>query len=67
MENRILRLPEVISRTGISRSTIYRLIDQGEFPKPFSIIGRAKGWQASDIQIWIEGVIRKGKEARNNE
>lgn len=31
---RILRLKEVISKTGLARSTIYKYIDTGSFPKP---------------------------------
>jgi prophage regulatory protein len=38
-----LRFPDVKSRTGLSRTTIHRLIKAGEFPAPKSLGGRARG------------------------
>ena len=40
---RFLRLPEVLARTGLSRSTIYVRLDQGRFP-PAGLAGRSRGW-----------------------
>ena len=37
---RFLRLPEVLARTGLSRSTIYVRLDQGRFPRPVSLGAR---------------------------
>ena len=51
---RLLRLPEVMERTGVSKPTIYRLIKAGEFPKPVSLGVRAVGWDAHSIDEWIE-------------
>jgi prophage regulatory protein len=45
----ILRLPAIKTNTGLSRSTIYLRIAQGEFPKPVSLGGRAVGWPASEV------------------
>ncbi|HBN8464254.1 TPA: AlpA family phage regulatory protein [Pseudomonas aeruginosa] len=36
---RIIRLKDVIDSTGIARSTIYKLIGEGEFPKPVPLVG----------------------------
>tara|TARA_B110000908_G_C10212223_1_gene430831 strand:+ start:64 stop:264 length:201 start_codon:yes stop_codon:yes gene_type:complete len=49
----ILRLPEVTSRTGLSRSSIYLRIANNEFPKPISLGGRAVGWLEQDVDEWI--------------
>ncbi len=54
MTSRIIRLPEVIDRLSISRSTIYLRISEGKFPRPVSLGGRLVGWHESDIQQWIE-------------
>lgn len=59
----ILRLPDVKGRTGLSRSTIYLRINNGEFPKPISLGGRAVGWVESDIQKWLDDCIEASKEA----
>ncbi len=49
----ILRLGDVMKRTGLSRSSIYAYIDKKTFPKPFKIGERAVGWYAHDIDAWI--------------
>ena len=49
MIDTILRLPAVKTNTGLSRSTIYLRIAQGEFPKPVSLGGRTVGWPASEV------------------
>ena len=51
---RVLRLPEVKVRTGLSRSTLYELIARHEFPRPFPISPRAVGFLESEIIGWIE-------------
>lgn len=60
MSEKILRLPEVINRTGLSRSTLYVLLDTGHsnFPKPIKILGaRAIGFVESEIDDWIDSQI----------
>jgi len=47
-----LRFPEVKSRTGLSRTTIHRLIKAGDFPPPKSLGARAVGWKNSAIKSW---------------
>lgn len=56
---RILRLKDVISHTGLARSTIYKYVDEGSFPKPVPLGGRCVGWLESEIQMWIEQAIQK--------
>lgn len=55
-EDVILRLPEVLKRTGLARATIYRKADKGSFPKPKKLGGRASGWYESDIVAWMKGL-----------
>ena len=54
MPTQVLRLRDVILRTGISRSTIYERMSRGAFPKPIRLGERAVGWRDSDIEAWIE-------------
>ena len=58
MANVILRLPHVKKRTGLSRSTIYLRISNGEFPTPISLGGRAVGWLESEVNDWLETKIQ---------
>ena len=53
MQHTILRLPQVIKHTGLSRSSIYLRIANNEFPESVSLGGRAVGWLESDIDEWI--------------
>jgi prophage regulatory protein len=46
------RLPTVIQATGLGRSTIYRLIASGEFPRPVHLGPRAIAWRWSDLEQW---------------
>lgn len=52
--NYLLRLPEVELAARLSRSTIYRMVQAGTFPKPVKIGKRASAWRESDVLAWIE-------------
>jgi len=62
MAHRILRLPEIISRTGLSRSTIYLRISKGIFPAQVSLGERAVGWLESDVDNWLAAQIEKSRK-----
>lgn len=51
--DRILRLNAVLDRTGLSRSTLYRKIQTGSFPRQVRIATRCTGWRESAIQDWM--------------
>lgn len=53
MTERYLRLPEVHTRTGLSRSYIYALMKEGTFPRPVRLGKRAVGWLESDLDEWM--------------
>jgi prophage regulatory protein len=50
--DRIVRLNTVLTRTGLSRSTIYRKIAEGTFPPQIRISVNGAGWRESDINRW---------------
>ena len=54
MQDRLLRRREVEKITGLSRSSIYRLMQEGGFPRPVRVGPSAVRWKASDITAWIE-------------
>ena len=51
--DRLLRRTDVEVRTGLTRSTIYRLMRAGEFPEPLKLGPRAVRWWATEIESWI--------------
>jgi len=56
---RILRLKDVMARTGVSRSTLYAWMKMSTFPKAVALGGRSIGWRESDISSWIENRTHK--------
>lgn len=53
MAPRIIRRPEVEALTGLSRSTIYKLMADGAFPKPVKLTGKAVGWPEKAVTDWL--------------
>ena len=54
---RFLRLPTVMERTGLSRSTIYFLIEQSQFPPSVKLGTRSVAWLESEIEEWMESKV----------
>lgn len=50
---RLIRLPEVIALVGYSRASIYRLMNDGQFPAAVRLGARAIAWRSTDIDAWI--------------
>ena len=65
---RFIRLPEVLSRTGFGRTSIYRKMEDGSFPKSLKLGGapkdpnefdsRAIAWIEEEVDQWIESRIQ---------
>jgi len=53
----ILRLPAVLNCTGLSRSTLYRKMRDGSFPKQIAISTRCAGWRESAVLEWLKNPI----------
>ena len=51
--DRILRLKTVLDRTGLTRSTMYRKMQNGSFPENLRIGDRCVGWRESAINAWL--------------
>jgi prophage regulatory protein len=54
---RLIRLDEVCSKTGLSRSMVYLLIKKDQFPKQIVLAKRMVAWRESAIDEWIAGKI----------
>ena len=54
MGDRLLRLREVKEITGMGRSTVYRRMQEGDFPRPVKIGPAAVRWRESEVDAWVE-------------
>ena len=52
--DRFLRLPEVISIVGISKTQIYEKARHGQFPSPYRVGANTSVWKLSEIQKWMD-------------
>lgn len=57
MPLKLLRFPAVRERTGLSRSTIWRLERRGAFPKHRRISANTVAWVEEEVNIWIRGRV----------
>ncbi|EGQ8122024.1 AlpA family transcriptional regulator [Vibrio cholerae] len=63
---RFLRLKEVMSLTGLGRSTIYKFMaDETDFPKSVPLGGRAVAWVESEIEEWMESRLSMRDNAKS--
>ena len=68
-QKRFIRLPEVLTRTGYGRTTIYRKMEDGSFPRSVKLEGppidpnvfdsRAVAWIEDEVEQWIESRIEE--------
>ncbi|MDP3842355.1 MAG: AlpA family transcriptional regulator [Oxalobacteraceae bacterium] len=54
------KLPRVMAVTGLSKSSIYRLIKEGKFVSPVKLGVRSVAFDSSAIQTWIDTIIQAG-------
>ena len=57
----ILRLPAVKARTGLSRSTLYLRMSEGNFPKSISLGGRTVGWIEEEVNDWLNQQVETSR------
>ena len=63
LHERLIKLNEVKRKTGLSRSSVYRLAKTGDFPQPIKLGERASGWLESEINGWIDSRIERRDRA----
>jgi predicted DNA-binding transcriptional regulator AlpA len=49
-----LRLPQVLERIPVSRSGLWKMVQEHRFPQPVKLSPRVTVWRASDVQAYIE-------------
>lgn len=50
----ILRIPDVLARIKVSRSTLYAMMERGQFPRPIKVGDRLNGWTERQVEKWEE-------------
>jgi len=56
-EFKLLRLKDVIRMTTLSKSTIYRRIEEKKLAKPLNLGGNIAAWRTSDVEAFINGGV----------
>ena len=63
--DRFLRMPEVEAASGLSRSTIYRRVKAGTFPRPVPLGGpQVVGWLQSRVVEWMDEQVHTAGQGR---
>lgn len=58
-QKRFMRIREVLHRTGLCRSTMYRMIIEGKFPEGIRLGGYAVGWLENEVEAWVDAQIHE--------
>ncbi len=65
---KLLRLPEVIKKVGLGKTSIYGRVKSGDFPSPVKLGGgRAIAWKILDVEAWINALPTVGHSGREKE
>jgi len=65
IQERFIRLPEVMHLCGLSRSTIYALISREAFPRQISLGGKNVAWAHSEIAAWMAARIAERNQVHD--
>ncbi|MDB2608961.1 AlpA family transcriptional regulator [Paracoccaceae bacterium] len=63
MVPQIFRRRQLEKQLGLTRSSIYKMMEDGEFPRPIKLGRRAVGWRADEVANWLD----KMQEATSDE
>ena len=58
MNDNFIKIADVMNRTTLGRSSIYKYMKLGLFPKAVNSIGKSKVWIEREIQEWIQERIK---------
>ena len=62
----IVRLPNVLVKTGMSRSWIYDRIKKRNFPAPIQLGQKAVGWIASEVDDWVANRVSASRKVEGS-
>lgn len=58
----LLKIKQVLELVPVGKTTLYKMIDAGKFPRPIRLSERAVAWRKSDILQWIDNLETTEKE-----
>ncbi len=61
MQEAIKRLSDICEITGLSKTSIYRMMDAGNFPKSVKLGARSVGWLQSELDAWISNRVEQSR------
>jgi prophage regulatory protein len=64
---RILRASEVCRRAGFGKSTLYTMLNAGEFPAGVRVTKRNVGWRESEVEAWIKSRPAASSDVRERD
>ena len=68
MTKKIIRISQVMAKTGLGRSTIYHLLKSDKkFPRSISLGSRSVGWIEAEVDKWIDSKINKDLDSDLND
>ncbi len=67
MSQKILKLPDVMKMTALSRSSLYDFVRKKTFPKPILLGARAVGWLEDEVTAWINQKAESRQERDTHE
>ena len=56
ISQKLLSLKQVIAMVGLTKSTIYRLMEAGDFPRPLKLGSRCVRWLVDEVNAWISSL-----------
>lgn len=59
----LMRMPAVLSRTGLARSKLYELVASDQFPRPVKLSGRLNAWPENEVDAWIKARLQEREAA----
>ena len=67
MMSKLLKAKQVAEYVNVSKSQIYKLVQQGRLPKPIKLGERGSAWLVSEIDAWLQSKVDARDEEANND
>ena len=61
LDDPLVEMKEITKLTGLTDKWFYKLIQDGQFPKPIKL-GRSSRWLKSEVEAWLQARITESRE-----